>query len=331
MTNANDNKRDLSLVTGGSARKIYETTQELIKTDKLAPEMSITRTNQFHAPFDFLYVQEGFNIREGLNEEKIRMFAELFKAGKYVPPIEVIAVAGRFQVLDGHHRYYGAELAIKEGATIARITLSIFDGDQNEAILRMINSAEGERLTPLEKAGAYQRLRNQGMTVEEIAAARCQSALQISKVLRLATAPIRVKQVVREGLMSATAVIDILIDCEKTGADASVMVDQALANAASSGKARATAKHVKGSSTPKAKPLPRKHVDSAIGTLLNSNFADQLRSALPAEAADGESGEVEVKIPASMGRDLLAALEELFKAKAAQESPEGNAESEAKE
>lgn len=134
-----------------------------------------------------------------------------------------------------------------------------------------------------------------------------------------------------EHAMSATAVIDILIDCEKTGADASVMVDQALANAASSGKARATAKHVKGSSTPKAKPLPRKHVDSAIGTLLNSNFADQLRSALPAEVADGESGEVEVKIPASMGRDLLAALEELFKAKAAQESPEDNAETETKE
>lgn len=92
MTNANDTQRDLSQVTGGSARKIYETTQELIKKNQLSSEMSITRTNQFHAPFDFLFVKEGFNIREGLNEEKIRMFAELFKSGKYVPPIEVIAV-----------------------------------------------------------------------------------------------------------------------------------------------------------------------------------------------------------------------------------------------
>lgn len=189
-------------------------------------------------------------------------------------------------------------------------------------MLRMINSAEGERLTALEKAGAYQRLRNQGMTVEEIATARGQSALQISKVLKLATAPLRVKQVVREGLMSATAAIDILIDCEKTGADASATVDQALATAASSGKVRATAKHVKSGSGSKTKPLPRKHVESAIGTLLNSNFADQLRSALPADDAEGESGDVAVKIPASMGRDLLAALEELYKAKAAQTDTE---------
>ena len=165
------NNRDISKVVGGSARTIYESAQAQVKSGELDPSLGLSRSNQFSAPFDYLFVQEGFNIRERLNEARIRMFAESYKAGKFVPALEVIPKEGRFQILDGHHRYYGAKIAIEEGALLARLDLVIFEGDEREAILRMMNAADSERLTALDKASGYLRLRRAGMTVEEIAEA----------------------------------------------------------------------------------------------------------------------------------------------------------------
>lgn len=316
--------RDVSIIEGGSARRIYENTQSAIKDGKLAPDLSISRTNAFSSPFEFLFVVEGFNIREGLNTDKIRMFADRYKEGKFVPPLEVMPKAGRFQVLDGHHRYFAAELAISEGAVLARLDLQIFEGDEREAVLRMIESTESEQLSPIEKAVAYKRLKTQGMTVEEIATARKQTPLQISKMIMLANAPVRVKEAVRLGQISPTTAMDILVECEKTGQDATKVLEAAIIHAKSVGKERVTPKSVKAVST-KPKALPRKHVDTAIGTLLGSTFATQLRSALPVDAEAKDDDVVELKLPAALGRDLLAALEELEKFKAAQAVPKTDA------
>jgi ParB family transcriptional regulator, chromosome partitioning protein len=319
MTDQNKLSKDLSLVVGGSGRKIYDTAQQLVKSGELDPSMALTRSNQFSAPFDYLFIEEGFNIREKLNPERIRFFADTYKAGGYLPALEVIPTNGRFKVMDGHHRYRAAELAISEGAKIARLDLIMFEGDENQAVLRMMNAAEGERLTALDKAGGYKRLLNQGMSLEEIAEARKQSPLQIKKMLMLANAPIAVKNAVRDGQIAPTAAIDILVECEKTGANPSEVLKGAMAHAQQNGKVRATPKSIN-AATKKPRPLPRKHVESAIGTILGSTFTHQLRSALPSELVAGDAAEIEIKLPAHIGRDLLSALDELekFKAKVAE-------------
>lgn len=311
--------RDISEVVGGSARTIYESSQKLVHEGKLDKSKSLSRTNQFHAPFDYLYVQEGFNIREKLNPARIRMFAECYKAGKFVPALVVIPKNGRFQVLDGHHRYYGAKIAIEEGAQLARLDLEIFEGDERDAILRMMNAAESERLTALDKASGYLRLRRSGMTVEEIAEARNQSTLQIKKMLLLANAPVEIKDAVRELRIKASPAIELLSECERTGKDPVALLNAAMQASVELGKGSVTPKAIKTASN-KPKPLPRKHVDKAITTLMSSAFTTQLRNAVPADVKPDDNGMVELKLPATDLMELLAALEELEKAKAKNET-----------
>ncbi len=310
--------RDISNVIGGSARTIYESAQKQVNDGKLDKSMGLSRSNQFSAPFDYLFVQEGFNIRERLNEARIRMFAECYKAGKFVPAMEVIPKEGRFQILDGHHRYYGAKIAIEEGALIARLDLVIFEGDEREAILRMMNAADSERLTALDKASGYLRLRRAGMTVEEIAEARNQSPLQIKKMLLLANAPVEIKEAVRTDRIKASPAIEILSECERTGKNPVQLLNAAIQASVELGKGTVTPKAIK-SATKKPKALPRKHVERAITTLMSSTFTTQLRNAVPADVKPDDNGMVELKLPATDLKDLLAALEELEKAKAKNE------------
>jgi len=314
------NNRDISKVVGGSARSIYESAQAQVKSGELDPSLGLSRSNQFSAPFDYLFVQEGFNIRERLNEARIRMFAESYKAGKFVPALEVIPKEGRFQILDGHHRYYGAKIAIEEGALLARLDLVIFEGDEREAILRMMNAADSERLTALDKASGYLRLRRAGMTVEEIAEARNQSALQIKKMLLLANAPVEIKDAVRSDRIKASPAIEILSECERTGKNPVQLLNAAIQASVELGKGTVTPKAIK-SATKKPKALPRKHVEKAITTLMSSSFTTQLRSAVPADVKPDDDGMVELKLPATELQELLAALEELEKAKAKNEVP----------
>lgn len=311
--------RDISAVIGGSARTIYESAQKQVNEGNLDKSMGLSRTNQFHAPFEYLFVQEGFNIREKLNPARIRMFAECYKAGKFVPPMEVIPKNGRFQILDGHHRYYGAKIALEEGAHLARLELLIFEGDEREAILRMMNAADSERLTALDKASGYLRLRRSGMTIEEIAEARNQSAVQIKKMLLLANAPVEIKDAVRELRIKASPAIELLSECERTGKDPVALLNAAMQASVELGKGSVTPKAIKTASN-KPKPLPRKHVDKAITTLMSSAFTTQLRNAVPADVKPDDKGMVEVKLPATDLKDLLAVLEELEKAKAKNEA-----------
>ncbi len=67
------------------------------------------------------------------------------------------------KVIDGHHRYYGAIEATKAGADIIRLECKDFVGNEADRIAFMVTRNRGKPLTALERAAAYQRLRNQGV------------------------------------------------------------------------------------------------------------------------------------------------------------------------
>ena len=73
------------------------------------------------------------------------------------------------KVIDGHHRYYGAIEATKAGADIIRLECKDFVGNEADRIAFMVTRNQGKPLTALERAAAYQRLRNQGWEPDEIA------------------------------------------------------------------------------------------------------------------------------------------------------------------
>lgn len=316
MTEQKKLSKDISTITGNSARQIYEQSQAKIRSGELDPTLALSRKNQISAPYDYLYVLPGFNLREKLNPKRIRRYADLYKKGAKMPALVVFAKSGRFMVIDGHHRYEAIGLAISEGALIERVEIIEFDGSEADALIFMYDAADGERLTAIEKAKGYQRLLDQGLTLEEIAIARDQSQLQIKQMLMLWNAPEVIKDAVRANKVSATAVIHLLIECQRNKTDPVEIIAASIEKAAAAGKTKATAKTFR-ETVNKPRPLPKKHVTAAIGSLMQSSITTQLRTALPAieDGTQGSKEPISITLPADVGRDLLAALEQLEKAK----------------
>lgn len=59
-----------------------------------------------------LIVDESIYPRDGLDDSRVDMFADLYRAGEPVPPIEVIDLGdGTYLIGEGVHRYYAARAA----------------------------------------------------------------------------------------------------------------------------------------------------------------------------------------------------------------------------
>lgn len=122
----------------------------------------------YTVPLSELYVEPGLNIRE-IDQDHVAEFRDAFIAGESVPPLDVQVTEKGVKVIDGHHRYYGAIEATKAGADIIRLECKDFVGNEADRIAFMVTRNQGKPLTALERAAAYQRLRNQGWEPEEIA------------------------------------------------------------------------------------------------------------------------------------------------------------------
>lgn len=94
--------------------------------------------------------------------DHVAEFRDAFIAGESVPPLDVQVTEKGVKVIDGHHRYYGAIEATKAGADIIRLECKDFVGNEADRIAFMVTRNRGKPLTALERAAAYQRLRNQG-------------------------------------------------------------------------------------------------------------------------------------------------------------------------
>ena len=162
-------------------------------------------------PVSEMYVKEGFNIRD-IDSEQVDSLAEPYKAGRKVPPIVVkIDTDGKLQVIDGHHRYLAAV-----SATLKTVNTDEFEGDSKEETAFMITSSQGRNLTPLQRAGAYERLIKDGATKTDIHKITGRSRTDIDRHLLLLEASTPVKKALQDGKVGLKAVVQEL----KRGEDA---------------------------------------------------------------------------------------------------------------
>lgn len=158
----------------------------------------------FTVPFKSLYVEKDFNIRD-IDQEHVKGFADSYKAKRHVPSVSVKHTEKGLKVIEGHHRYFGGELA-----KLKEINIELFQGTPSDEIAYMVTSSQGRNLEPLERAAAYQRLLDAGTTKTQIHKLTGRSRTDIDRHLTLLTANARIQTSLRKGEVGFKAVVEEL-------------------------------------------------------------------------------------------------------------------------
>jgi ParB family chromosome partitioning protein len=168
---------------------------------KQGKELDIKVNKTFLVPPEHIFIEEGFNIRE-LDQDHIDSIAAAYSDGLPVPAIVVQTVGNRFKIIDGAHRYTAAV-----SAGVLRLECKEFSGNAQDMVALMVTSSQGRNLTPMERAKAYTRLKNFGMTHDEIALKVNRSRVDIDNHLILLSAPNDVQEAVKKGEIAYSTVV----------------------------------------------------------------------------------------------------------------------------
>jgi len=198
-------------------------------------ETDITVRKTYLLGVSELYIEPGYNVRD-IDQAHVEEFRDAYIAGENVPPLTVQVTAQGVKVIDGHHRYHGAKLAKEAGFDI-RLECKDFVGNEAERIAFMVTSSQGRPLEPLERAAAYQRLKNQGWEPAEIAKKVKRSPSDIDQHLALLTVGDDLIEMVKAGEVAATTAVAMV---REHGAKAETVAKTQLAKAKADGKKKLT-------------------------------------------------------------------------------------------
>lgn len=166
-------------------------------------------------PLARIHIKEGFNPRDMNKAEtkgKILAMKESYKAGRYVPPLEVTLSGDTVYVIDGHCRRIAAGMADEElqaggNPGIESLICVPFKGNDAAALVHTITGNEGEKLIPIEVAEVVARLVNMGWDRPKIANTFTYSSGWVDKLIFLSTLPEKIKQMIREGKVSTDVAV----------------------------------------------------------------------------------------------------------------------------
>ncbi|MBS6039958.1 MULTISPECIES: ParB/RepB/Spo0J family partition protein [Pseudomonas] len=223
----------------------------------------VRRADAMKVQLEDLHEEPGFNLRtegEAL-EASINSLAEFVAAGGQIPPLEVRPRAeGGVWLVDGHRRRRALLKLDAEGrlprtpnkqrpeVLEAWVPVIAFEGSDADRVARIITSQENEKLSPLELAEGYKRLRAFGWSVEQIAAKVGKTRQHVEQVLTVGNANTDVQNLVAAGHVSATTAAQVV---REHGDGAGKVLGAELVRAQASGKKRVTAGSMKGPSIPK--------------------------------------------------------------------------------
>ncbi len=114
---------------------------------------------------------------------------------------------GRFELVDGDRRLTAVELLMKKGEVFDQgIPAKILDKNlpDIQALVQMFEANSGKPFLPLEEAAAYQRMRDAGMTLKQVAEAVSRKVPHVMKTLALVQADDSVRDAVASGAIKST-------------------------------------------------------------------------------------------------------------------------------
>lgn len=273
----------------------------------------IKRADAMKVRYQDLHEEPGFNLRieDADFDASIDALADHILAGGQYPALEVRPRAeGGVFIVDGHRRKRAIGRAIERGAPLAAadgevwVRVEAFTGNDADRVARIITSAEGRALTPLEVAEGYKRLAAFNWDAARIAKTVGKTPQHVAQMLTLANANSDVHQAVAAGGVSAAVAVDMV---RKHGENAGKVLAEEIGKARAQGKTKATAGTIAGPKVPhKVLDTLAGQVDAFIGQLPQQAH---LRLASIAKAV--ESGQIpegqEVSVPVSALLSLLNA------------------------
>ena len=227
-------------------------------------------------------------------------------AGGKIPPLEVRPrPESGVWLVDGHRRHAQIGRAIAAGAPLQDkngdvwIDVTAFEGNDADRTARVISSAQGRHLTPLETAFGYAKLARFKWDNERISRLERVSPQWVAKMIALAHANSDVHALVRSGAVKASTAIEAVA---KHGEGAGAFLQGEFEKAKASGKSRVTPSTIHG------RALPRKVVSpliSGVDAFMQGLDANQRATLL--DIQEGRVASETITIPAAALLDLFQA------------------------
>lgn len=195
----------------------------------------VKRADAIKIKLDDIHPEPGFNVREQSEalEAHIEDLKKYILDGGQLPALEVRPrEEGGVWIVDGYCRHEGYTRARSAGAPIEWVSVVPFTGNDADRIARMATSQDNLKLTPLETAFVYKRLRGLGLDMPEIAKLVHKTPQHVGQILTLADANVDVQEAVKAGDISPTAAVAVV---KKHGEQAGAQI-QALKAKAKGGK-----------------------------------------------------------------------------------------------
>lgn len=282
----------------------------------------IKRADAMKVRFEDLHVEPGFNLRiegEDLEVSIDALAAHIIQGGQY-PALEVRPRSdGGVFIVDGHRRHRAIAKAIEAGAQlkdkdgVVWVRVEAFTGNDADRVARIMTSAEGRGLSPLETAMGYKRLAAYGWDSDRIATTVGKTRTHVDGLLILANAPSEVQNQVATGTVSAAVAVDLV---RKHGDNAGKVLAGEMDKAKAQGKRKVTAGTIKGKALPR--PVLDQVVDAtdALVDALDDDARKQLAGMERQENAPYRDG-LAVSVPAWALLELMQAHAKVTEAKAA--------------
>jgi ParB family transcriptional regulator, chromosome partitioning protein len=219
----------------------------------------------WHPLLSEIHVMPGFNAREDNEETKahIRKLADSMKAEGFYPHAalagyvrkekvaviedgkEVMVDVDKIYITDGHCRLKAALLAVSEGAEIERLPVVPAAGGVSleDLTVALVKTNGGKPLAPYEVGVVCKRLSRFGWDAEQIAKRLDFGVAYVEGLLLLVASPANVRDMVRNGIVSAANAIAAL---KAHGDKAYEHLSAAMERAKSTGATKVTAKHLPG-------------------------------------------------------------------------------------
>lgn len=176
------------------------------------PAGVVKRSNAYFIDPRSVARREGWNPRFDFGE--IDALAISIQANGMLNPIRVKRLAkpdaqGRvFELIDGDRRLTACEQIIKKNpaAFPDGIPAHIVDKGQDDltSLIQMFEANSGKVFLPMEEAMAYKRMRDAGMTINDICKAVGRKAVHVTEILNLLNADESVKEAVQSGAIGKT-------------------------------------------------------------------------------------------------------------------------------
>ncbi|MFA6924796.1 MAG: ParB N-terminal domain-containing protein [Bacteroidales bacterium] len=161
-------------------------------------------------------------------------------------PLKGYEKEGKIILKDGYRRMRAVKLALEKGKKIERVPIILEKKPQNEEerTLEYMIYNDGKPLTMLEQSEVIRRLINFGWKVTDIVKKTGKARGYIENLTLLNRTTMKVQHHVKEGKISANAVVQIMQAVKGDAEKAAKEVESAITKAKETGKEKATPKHV---------------------------------------------------------------------------------------